>query len=79
MRREPLIEVGDLLAQIFLLELEQRFGIALLHAGNEQREKAFDEIPKSAEHAPLRSRTPAAPAVALLVWRESVAKIAAAE
>ena len=74
-RGETLVEVRDLLAQVFLLELEQRFGVALLDAGDEQREKSFDQIPKSAEHAPSAKGAPTAPAL-VLQRAQSVAKIA---
>src|SRR5687768_207013 len=49
---EALVEVRDLLAQVFLLQLQQRFRIALFDAGDEEGKEAFDEISESAEHAP---------------------------
>ena len=57
MRGQSLVEVRDLLAQVFLLQLEQRLRIALLDAGDEEREEAFEEIPESAEHAPSAGRS----------------------
>ena len=51
-RGEALVEVGDLLAQVLLLELQQGLRIALLDAGDEEREEPFDEIRDPAEHAP---------------------------
>ena len=57
-RREALVEVRDLLAQVLLLQLEQRFRIAAFDAGDEQREEPFDEIRESAEHAPSRGLKP---------------------
>src|SRR4029079_15328312 len=50
-RRQPLIEVRDLIAQVFLLQLEQGFRIAALDARDEQREEPFEEIRQAAEHA----------------------------
>jgi hypothetical protein len=35
-RGETLVEIADLLAQVFLLELEQRFRVAALDARYEQ-------------------------------------------
>jgi len=50
-RGEALVEVRNLLAQVFLLQLQQRFRVAAFDAGDEQREKPFEEIGQAAEHA----------------------------
>ncbi|GIX36691.1 MAG: hypothetical protein KatS3mg126_2470 [Lysobacteraceae bacterium] len=47
---EPLVVTGDLLAQVFLLQLEQGLRVTLLEARDEHGQKAADEIGDALEH-----------------------------
>ena len=49
-RGQALVEVADLLAQVFLLQLQQRFGVAAFHAGNEQRHETLEQVGDTAKH-----------------------------
>ncbi len=51
---EALVEVADLLAQIFLLELQQGFGIAPFDARNKQGKETFEQVGNAAEHGTSR-------------------------
>ena len=50
MSGQPLIEIPDLLAKIFLLQLEQRLGITFFDAADEQRHEAPEKIGDPTEH-----------------------------
>ena len=54
---QALVEVADLLAQVFLLQLQQRFGIAAFDARDEQRQETFEQVGDAAEHGTLPRRT----------------------
>ena len=47
---EALVELGDLFAEIFLFHFEQRFGVAFFQTGNEEAQKASEDIGDAAEH-----------------------------
>ena len=55
-RGEALVEIADLLAQVFLLELEQRLRIAAFDAGDEQRKEPFEQVGDAPEHVPSRGQ-----------------------
>ena len=53
MRGEPLVVLGDLLAQVLLLGLEQRLGVALLEPADEEATEAADQVGDALEHGDL--------------------------
>src|SRR5262245_2156775 len=53
MVRESLIVLTDLLAQVFLFDLQQRFGITLFEAGNEKSQKPSEQVHDSLKHSTL--------------------------
>ena len=60
-RRQPLVEVADLLAEVLLLELEQRFRIAPFEVLDEQGQESPEEVGHSLQHAPSWLRRPVRP------------------
>ena len=49
-RRQALVVVGDLPAQVLLLHFQQRFRILPLQASDEETQEAAEEIGDSSEH-----------------------------
>ncbi len=59
MRRQALVEIAYLLAEVFLLQLQQRLRVAAFDAGDEKRQEAFEQVGDASEHlVPLPADLP---------------------